>query len=64
MALGAVFGESLDFAWSLAGPARRAVPALRSADVLDGDGSSAALDVPTGAIERSFSCGVSSLLRG
>ena len=39
----------------MAGPARRAVPALRSADVvLDGDGGFAALDVPTDAIERIF----------
>ena len=53
--LGRCSRGSLDLAWFLmAGPARRAVPALRSADVLDGDGSSAALDVPTDAIERSF----------
>ena len=64
MALVAVLGGLLTWRGSWAGPARRAVPALRSADVLDGDGSSTALDVPTDAIERSFSRGMPSLLRG
>ena len=65
MALVAVLGGLLTWLGSWAGPARRAVPALRSADVvLDGDGGFAALDVPTDAIERIFSRGVSSLLRG